>query len=74
MFNWAQPGFPVFEDLIIHCEDGPVASAAILFASLNPSLASILRDASGDIIEISLPDHSSSELLQLLNVSKLTLV
>lgn len=71
MVNWAQPGFSVYEDMIIHCADGPIASAAVLFACLSPSMFTILQGLSdADVFEISLPDHSTSELLQLLQVGQ----
>ena len=77
MVKWAQPGFSVYEDMIIHCSDGPIASAAALFACLSPSLSTILLgllDASAEVLEISLPDHKSSELLQLLQVGFLNII
>jgi hypothetical protein len=67
--NWAQPGFQVYEDMIFHCVDGPIATSSVLFAVLSPSLADILLgDSTADILEMSLPDHKTSELLHLLQV------
>ena len=64
--SWAQRDFPIYEDLIIHCADGPLASMAVLFGCISPHLATLLKH--DDFPEIIIPDHNSSEMLDLLQV------
>ena len=69
--NWAQPFFTVYEDLLIHCEDGSLASMAVLFACLSPSFGDLLKSApENDIYQLFLPGHKASEVLELLQVGK----